>query len=175
MLTLLQTLADIMLFRRGPEAIPRSSVVFAIVVVLWLVVDIAGVLLTAESGIRNLQLTLMVGIPGILVYVAFVQLNGKSDRVLQMLSAVIGCSALFNIPLSFLLATAKYSPNEGGIPLLTALVILVIYLWSINVDGHILAKSLNFPHAFGTAIALSVFVFQFYFGSLLFAGTPTTS
>ena len=144
-------------------------------VVLWLAVDIARVLVDFETGMRHLQLTLMIGIPGILIYVVLVQLNGKRDRVLQMLSAVIGCSALFSIALSFILAIAKHLPNEGGVPLLAALLVWIIILWSVSVEGHILSKTLNFPRAFGTAIALSVFIFQFYFGSLLSAGTPATS
>jgi len=154
---------------------PRSSAVFVIAVISWLAVNIVDILLNSESEMQDLQHTLMIGIPGILVYVVLVQLNGKRDRVLQMLSAVIGCSALFNVPLVFILAIIRHFSNDGGISLLTALLIWTILLWSVSVDGHILSKTLNFPRAFGTAIALSVFVFQFYFGSLLSAGTPAAS
>lgn len=175
MLTLFKTLLGIIQFRLGPDAIPRSSVVFAVVIIWWLAADLVGLVLNFEGGMRQILISLLVSIPGLLIYSALLQANGKGDRVLQMLSAVIGCAALFGFVLSLIFAFVMQLPNEGQFPILALLAVWIIVLWSVAVDGHILARSLNFPRAFGTAVALSVFVFQYYLSALFSAGSPPAS
>jgi len=161
-LTLLKTLLGIIQFRLGPDAIPRSTVVFSTVIAWWFVVGLIGVLLDPEAGMRSMLNSALVSIPGLLVYSVLVQANGKGDRVLQMLSAVIGCGTLFSLALTVLFAIVVQLPGDGEIPLLAVLSLWIIMLWSVAIDGHILSRTLNFPRAFGTAVAIAVFVFQYY-------------
>ena len=103
-----------------------------------------------------------------------VQLNGKGERVIQTLSAVLGCSVLFGTALALLVPIVLMFP-EGALALLGVLAVWAIIFWSIAVDGHILAVTLNLPRAFGFAVAAAVFVFQYYLMGLLSAAAAATS
>lgn len=162
---LIQTLFDIMRLRKGPDAIPRSQVLFVVVLVAWL---IAGSLAAAIIGgipLNRLFLGWFTSFIGLGVYASIVSLYGKSARMLQMLTAVLGCGFLFTIIVSVLeMIGFNLLDAESGSSLLQTVVLIIwfVYAWSIVVEGFILSVTIEQPRFVGTMIALAVFILQLY-------------
>ena len=169
---LIQTLFDIMRLRKGPDAIPRSQVLFVIVLLVWLVAGALATAVVGEIPINRLFLGWFVSFGGLAIYASIVSLYGKSERLLQMLTAVLGCGFLFTIIISLLeIIGIQLLGAESGSPLLTTIVLLIwfIYAWSIIVEGFILSVTISQPRFVGTMIALAVFILQLYLLVVVFA------
>ena len=67
-LSLILTIFDIILLRKGPEALPRAPVIFVIAIALWLLSSI-GAWLTLDSYTGNTFLVgLLIGVVGLIIY-----------------------------------------------------------------------------------------------------------
>ena len=100
---LIRTLFDITLLRKGPDAIPRSGLLLALVVGLWVFASLAGLALIDRFDETDFFLGLFSGFAGIACYAAIVVLGGFAPRLTQTLTALVGCGAL--IFLIFVAAT----------------------------------------------------------------------
>ena len=156
MLSLVSTLLDIALLRKGPDAIPRSWILLAMTVGLWLFSSLAGLALIARIDESDFLLGLFGGLVGIILYATIVVVSGHGDRLLQTVTAVIGCGAL--IFLAFLAEYVLFTPFVGE--RITWLVANLILLWSIPVEGHIIARAIDRHWYIGILLALAVFVLQ---------------
>jgi len=146
-LPLVRTLFDIVLLRKGPDSIPRSAVLFVLIVGLWLF----------SSDESDFLVGLFANLVGILCYAAVVVISGHSPRVLQTISAILGCGAL--ISLAFVAEFVLFTPFLGQS--VSGLVAQLILLWSVPVEGHIIARAIDRHWYVGILIAISVFAFQF--------------
>src|SRR5210317_1623224 len=120
MLALLQTLFDIMRLRKGPDAIPHSALLLVIVVAFWLFVDVLGGLIVPRFGglsASGLAITLL----GLVIFAMMATLDGKNARMVQMLTAMIGCSAVFGFVLTLVLAVALRFQEVEPLPVLALL------------------------------------------------------
>ena len=169
MLALLRTLFDIVRLRKGPDAIPYSWLVCFIVLLLWL---FAGLLTTtATPGLddRDFLYGTFTGVVGLAVYAAIVVTSGHTPRLLQTVTAILGSGAL--ISFMFLAASMLLPPLFTPVPFLgegaVNVVVTLILLWSIPVEGHIIARSIDRHWYLGIAIAMAVFVFQLYLYSAI--------
>ena len=161
MLALLQTLFDIIRLRKGPDALPRSSVLLAIVVAFWLFIDIlAGVILPAfgRSSISGLAISTL----GIIIYAFVATLYGRSARIMQMLTALIGCGAVLGLAVTLTIGVALQLQGLDVVAILSVLAVWSITLFSIVVDGHILSRTLDKPQLHGVIIAFLIFALQYY-------------
>ena len=157
MLPLVRTLLEIVLLRKGPDSIPRSAVMFIMIVVLWLFSSLAVLALIEQFDESDFVLGLFTALVGILCYTAVVVVSGHSSRVLQTISAVLGCGAL--ISLAFVAEFVLFTPFLGQ-PI-SGIVAQLILLWSVPVEGHIIARAIDRHWYVGILIAISVFVLQF--------------
>lgn len=169
MLPLLSTLVDIALLRKGPEAIPKSGLLFAMTVGLWLFSSAAGTVLIERIDENEFLLGLFGGVAGILLYTMVVIVSGHGERILQTLSAIIGCGAL--IFLVFVAEYVLFTPFVGE--RLTWLAANLILLWSVPVEGHIIARAIDRHWYIGIAIAIAVFVLQLILYSYIAPVDPT--
>ena len=161
MLALLQTLFDVIRLRKGPDALPRSSVLFAIVVVFWLFVDVLGAIIIPTYG--NSQVSgLSISLLGLVVYALVATLAGKNERIMQMLTAMIGCGAILGLAMTLTIGVALQLKDVAAIPVLGFLAAWSITLFSIVVDGHILSRTVERPQILGIVIAFLVFALQYY-------------
>lgn len=161
MLALLRTLFDIIRLRKGPDALPRSSVLFLIVVAFWLFVDVlAGIILPTfgKSSASGLAISTL----GVIIYALVATLDGRNARVMQMLTALIGCGAMLGLTVTLTIGVALQLQGLNLVPLLSVLVVWSITLFSIVVDGHILSRTLGRPQLHGVIIAFLVFALQYY-------------
>jgi hypothetical protein len=161
MLALLQTLFDIIRLRKGPDAIPRSSVLFFIVVGFWLLVDVlAGVVIPTfgKSSVSGLAISTL----GVIIFALVATLDGKNNRIMQMLTALIGCGAVLGFAVTLTIGVALQLQGLDLVPILGVLIVWSITLFSIVVDGHILSRTLDRPQLHGVIIAFLVFALQYY-------------
>src|SRR5210317_430149 len=174
MLALLQTLLDIIRLRKGPDAIPHSTLLLVIVVAFWLFVDILGELLVPRFGglsASGIAITLL----GLVVFAMMVTLDGKNARMLQMLTAMIGCGALFGLALTLVLAVALRFGQFPPIPLLALLSVWRVTLFSVIVDGHIMSRTLERPRLHGIIAAFLVFALQYYLSATFNPAPPAAA
>ena len=155
--SLIKLLFDITLLRKGPEDMPVSFALFALIVGLWLFSGLAGVVLIEALDETQFVLGLFTGLIGIICYAGVVVLSGHSARLLQTVSAIIGCGAL--ISLAVVAEYVLFMPFLGQFP--TSIIATVIVFWSVPVKGHIIARAIDRHWYLGIVIAIAVFSLQF--------------
>jgi len=144
-LPLIRTLFDIVLLRKGPEDIPRSAILLLMSLGLWL--------LAADFLNETFSLLLAV-----IFYSAVVVIAGHGQRVLQTITAIVGCGAL--LALSFTAVFVFLGQFVGAIAL--ELIVYLYLMWSVSVEGHIIARAIDRHWYIGILIALAAFALQFF-------------
>lgn len=121
--------------------------------------------LIAALAEQDYTLTLLTNLVGVLFYVVVLFVTGYSRRVLQTVTAVIGCGALLTI--LFVAEFVLFQPFLGaGI---AGVVAALIIFWSVPVEGHIISRAIGRHWFVGIAIAIAAFILQFGFQSALTA------
>ena len=156
-LLLLRTLFDIVLLRKGPEAIPHSSILFGIIAGLWLLSSLAVLTLIEQYDRTDFVVGLVTAMVALGCYAVTVTAAGYRGRVLQVMSAILGCGAL--IAFAFVAEYVLFRPFLGEA--ITALVAQLILLWSVPVEGHIIARAISRHWYIGIVIAIIVFILQY--------------
>jgi len=154
---LIKTLLDITMLRKGPEDLPGSWVLFFLIVVLWLFSGLAGVALIDTFDESEFLLGLFNGMIGILCYASLVVVSGHAVRMLQTMSAIVGCGAL--ISLAVVAEHVLLMPFLGEFP--TSMIATLTIFWSVPVKGHIIARAIDRHWYIGILIAIAVFSLQF--------------
>ncbi|MBT8087235.1 MAG: hypothetical protein KJO46_04335 [Gammaproteobacteria bacterium] len=156
MLHLLKTLFDIIRLQRGPDAIPHSQVLFAVIVVMWLGAGLLVMVAAPELDARDFIIGTFIGLIGVSCYGAIIVLSGKGARLLQSITALLGCGALISLVFVVLDALLPLISSEAAARVVATLVLL----WSVPVEGHIIARTIERHWYVGIIIAMSVFVLQ---------------
>ena len=156
MLALFETLFDIIRLRKGPDAIPHSTVLFVLIVGLWLITGLVMTIMTPELDQTDFLVSTVTGIAGLACYAAVILLAGRSARLLQSTMALLGCGAILG--LLFVAGDVFLSPFLSDN--LTNLVVTLILLWSVPVEGHIISRTIDRHWYLGVVIAMAVFIFQ---------------
>ncbi len=156
MLALFETLFDIIRLRKGPDAIPHSTVLLAFVIGLWLFAGLVLTITTPELDQAGFIFGTIAGIAGLASYAAIILLFGRGARLLQAVIAVLGCGAL----LSLVSAAADVFLKPFLSANLTDIVVALIILWSVPVEGHIISRTIERPWYLGVVIAMAIFVLQ---------------
>ena len=171
MLTLLETLFDIIRLRKGPDAIPYSWLVCLITLTMWLVSGLVVTLLVEEISNVDYLVATFTGVAGLACYASIVVFANHTPRLLQTLTAILGCSAVIN----FLYVAGTVFLRPFLSKMITNLVVTLLSLWSIPVEGHIIARAIDRHWYVGIAAAIAVFLFQLYVYSLLAPPAPETA
>ncbi len=166
-LQLIRTLFDIVLLRKGPQDLPRSWLLFVLILALWLFSALAALALIGQFDETDFFLGLFSGAIGVLCYASLVVVSGWPERLLQTISAVIGCGALISVV--FVAEYVLLLPFLGEVP--TGLIANLILLWSVPVEGHIIARAIDRHWYVGIVIAIAVFALQYIIYSAITA-TP---
>ena len=155
-LTLLRTFAGIILLRKGPEDIPHSSVLFVIVTAVWLLVGVVAVMVVETYSGTGLLIDLVLAFVGLGIYAIVVSAFGQSVRLLRCLTAVLGCGIVFSIVIFGGRSLLPLLLTEGEIDWALQL----IWFWSIPVEGHIIARTIDRQWGLGFLVALAVLFAQ---------------
>jgi hypothetical protein len=155
-LTLFKTFGGMILLRKGPDDIPDSSFLLVVVAFLWFVVGLFAVVLIETYQNSSLLIDLTLAISGLAIYAVVVSAFGRRERLTRCFTALLGCSVVFSIVLysGRLILPMMVTENESE------LAVQVIWLWSIPVEGHIIARTIDRQWVIGFLIALAVLIGQ---------------
>jgi hypothetical protein len=160
-LPLLRTLFDIIRLRKGPEAIPHSSVLFVMILVAWIAAGELIVMLIVELDQSDFAISIALGVVALLLYALVVVSSQRSSRLLQTLTAILGCGVLLQC--FFIVSYSFLTPVLGrGI---AGVVSYLLLLWSVPVEGHIIARTIDRQWYVGFLVALAVFLIQIQLSS----------
>lgn len=177
MLALLRTLFDIVRLRKGPDAIPYSWLVCFIALLLWLLAGLSMTMITPEMDDDDFLYGTFTGVVGLAAYAAIVVSSGHTSRLLQTVTAILGSGAL--ISFMFLAGSVVLPPVFGLLPFLgqnaVNIVVTLFLLWSIPVEGHIIARAIDRHWYLGITVAMAVFIMQLYLYSAVNPGAGGTT
>lgn len=163
MLAFFETLFDIIRLRKGPDAIPYSWIFCLIALTLWLLSGFVFMVMTEGMDDRDYLVGTFTGVVGLAAYAAIVVLTGRAVRLLQTLTAVLGCAAMLRFV--YVAGDVFLTPFIGA--KFAGLAVTLILLWSIPVQGHIIARAIDRHWYVGILFAMAVFVSQIYLYWLL--------
>lgn len=155
-LTLFQTLVEIILLRKGPDQLPHSTVLLLFVGGIWFAVGSIGVVLVDTYSGQTLLVDLILTALGFGLYAIVVRIFDRSERLLRAVTAILGCGAILGVALfggRYVLMTILAVEE-------TSLFSELILLWSILVEGHIIARTIDRQLLIGFLIALAVLIVQ---------------
>ncbi len=155
-ITLFKTLVEIIFLRKGPGDIPNSSLLFVVVTAIWFLVGAVAVMVVDSYRSSGLFIDLVLAFVGLGIYAVVVHSFGKKERLLQCLTAILGCGIVFSVVLfsGRLILPLMLSENEVD------WAVQLIWIWSIPVEGHIIARTIERPWFTGFLIALAVLFAQ---------------
>lgn len=171
MLALFETLFAIIRLKKGPDSIPYSWFLCLVTMTMWLFAGLVMTAMTEQLGEADFLLGTFTGVVGLACYASIIVLSGHTPRLLQTVTAILGCGAVLS--LLFVVGNVVLPPILSAS--VTDLIVTLVLLWSIPVEGHIIARAIDRHWYVGIVAAMAVFVFQLFLYSLLnpAAGTVT--
>jgi len=151
-----RTFLQIALLRKGPESIPHSQVLLIVVTAIWLTVEFVGTFAVNAKPLRSILIDMLLVAVSLCIYILVAALFRRRERILRLLVAVLGTSAIFGVLIFTCLLLMPYGLVSDGINW----IIVIIALWSVAVEGHIMAKVIEQPWSVGFLVAFAVFVLQ---------------
>ena len=157
-LTLIKTLLQILLLRKGPDALPRALVIVVTVIGLWLLSGVAVLALVDGYTSRKFLIDILLTAFALIVYALLINAANRAERLQQALSAILGCGALLGL---VLVLAESLLPKIFGAEQVQAMVTL-IWLWSLPVEAHIIARAIDRQWYVGLLATLMVLALQLF-------------
>jgi hypothetical protein len=154
----LKTFLDIVLWRRGPQDLPSSALLFWLTLAAYIVVSVIQLAVLGETGIT--WFVFLVIDPALLTASVWLMLRlyGHPERFRQTAAAVLGTGALLGLvlylPLQLLLTALGQGP-QSGLSVVFALVLLATFAL---VNGRILKLGTDSNLLTGVAVSLTYFL-----------------
>jgi len=156
-LTLFKTLVEIIFLQKGPEDIPHSSALLIIVASIWLLVDaVDAVAIETYRGSALFFVDLILVFVALVLYAAVISAFGKRKRMMQFITTILGCSIIFTVVLLGGRLVFPLFLTEKEV----SYAVQMIWFWSIPVEGHIIARTVERRWFLGFLIAFTVLVAQ---------------
>ncbi len=157
MLTALSTISkaflDICLLRKGPQDLPKSTVLLVLTLFMYTFID---VLLTVQS--RPLVDAFMVSFVdvGFLLLVTFLILKQHKhlERWHQTMTALFGTGVILGIFIFPLVFGGIQNQYEDWLQQIIVLLFLVMVVWNVAVLAHIVRHSISTSTGIGIMIAI---------------------
>jgi hypothetical protein len=152
---------DVFLLRRGPDDLPKSSLLLAMAIGLAIVVNFLFYAVVESELETDLFLELATELVKIASYVIILLVFGLFSRIMQTMTAIIACNAILGLVLTVILMLSQPFQNME----LDAAFAWLITFWLILVEGHIISRAVQLHRDTGIAIAVVIFILQlgFYF------------
>ncbi|MEM1173252.1 MAG: hypothetical protein AAGA33_08720 [Pseudomonadota bacterium] len=169
---LLLTFIDIALLRKGPEDIPRSSLFLVVASAFWFFVTLLNWALIASFTTFDIAVAVASVLFSLLAYGLFIAARGRQSRMAQCFTAILGATSCVSLVIVLLVVAF---PLDSA-PLMVSLGLLLLWFWTVQIEGHIIARTTDINLMSGVAIAAFVFVVQFLFTDFMnvLQQTPTT-
>ena len=147
------------LLRKGPEDIPKSALLLALVIGLAIVVNMLFDVVIETAYETDFSLEVATELVKIVSYVIVLTMFGLVSRVMQTMTAMIGCNAILGIVSIGVLTLAQ----PLGIAELDGVLAWLVIFWLILVEGHIISRAVKLHLVTGIAIAVVIFILQLGF------------
>ncbi len=151
------------MLRKGPEQVPDSWLVFLIALILMQFASFVLATLSNLDDDYNHLLTFITHVLGMGIYAAILLATGFMRRIVPILSAIIACGAI--LTLLFVAAYVLLNPFLGND--IAVVIATLIIIWSVPVEGHIIARGIEQHWYIGIVIAMIVFTAQYAFQSTM--------
>ena len=100
---------------------------------------------------------------GLLTYTTVLFITGNIGRFVPTMSSIIACGSILTF--LFVIEYVLFRPFLGQ--RIAGIIATLIILWSVPVEGHIIARAIGRHWFIGIVIAMSVFVLQLGFQSMI--------
>jgi len=163
MAELIKLVWDVCCLRRGPQDLPHSPALLALLCVLWLAVQAVGAMLLGldRDAVAGSLLPLVLNL-GVLFLLLLVR--NVPNRFVQTATALIGCGLLFlllSVPIALLAGGQPLTPGQmTPLQILLGLVSLPLLIWKLMIDANIFRHSMNVPFLVAIAIAVMWFIVE---------------
>ena len=170
------SVVDIILFRRGPENLPASQTLLAIVVALSLLVSVAMSTVTTLPTSDVLLGGIVGGAVMLLWFRVALSVVNKLERFLQTMTAIFGVNTLFQpvlVPLTAALLP-YFEKADANVPTPAALFLIWLFvgLWGSIVVVRIVRAAFECPWIIAILLVVGEILTANTIGSLLL-GVPT--
>ncbi len=159
----IKTLIEVVAIRKGPDAIPHSWLLLNAATVMWFLPLFAAALLVPGFDGTAVAASVASWALSLVCYAAVIVLAGYPGRLLQSLTAIIGCGAIIFV--AQVAGLVLMSLLLGAVA--AELFIYLLLFWSVYVKGHIIARTIARNRYVGLIIAIAVFVLQYAFSRAL--------
>jgi len=157
MLTALSTISkaflDICLLKKGPEDLPKSSVLLFLCLFMYTLID---VLLTVQS--RPFEYALMVSLVDVgfllLVTSLILKQHQKLDRWHQTMTALFGTGVILGIFIFPLVFGGGQNQYEAWVQQIIVFLFLIMVIWNVAVLAHIVRHAISTSMGIGIMIAI---------------------
>ncbi len=151
------------MLRKGPEQVPDSWLVFLFALIMMQFASfVAATLINLGEDYSHL-LTFITNLLSVGIYAAILFVTGFFHRFVPIVSAILACGSI--LTLLFVAAYVMLNPFLGGN--LAAIVATLIIIWSVPVEGHIIARGIGQHWYIGIVIAMIVFILKYAFQSTM--------
>jgi hypothetical protein len=172
---LFSVLVDIILLRRGPEQLPASPVLLALVIGAYLAIS-AMVVASQTVTDRNWPLELFIGTASMLIwYQVALQLAKKRERFQQTMTAMFGVSTIFApllVPMLNSVVTqmqAKEQPSQ-----FLSMLSLFLLVWLVVIFVRIVRSAFEWPWPAALLLVIGQEIFSILVFVLIFGGPAAT-
>ena len=167
---ILKAFIDVFLLRKGPDDLPKSSLLLAVAIGMSIVVNFLFYAIIESELPTNLFLEFATELVKITSYLLILVVFGLVSRIMQTMTAIIACNAILGLLLTVILMVSQQFLNKE----LDAAFAWFITCWLILVEGHIISRAAQLHRVTGIAIAVVIFILQlgFYFTFGVFPEGP---
>jgi hypothetical protein len=159
---ILITFLDMLRLRSGPQDLPSSHRFMVLLAILYIAGGfIAGAVLGESDYAPRAMVAIGIQFGFIII---LLNLKGLSDRVQQTISALSGTGFIFGMVSIYLLSLIDVENPQAEL----AAFYMVLFFWSLAVDGHIYRHALSSKMGTGLLVAVTVFAINFVLLRLLF-------
>jgi hypothetical protein len=155
----IKTLFEIVAIRRGPDAIPHSWLLLNVATAMWFLPLLALVAVVQDFGRSAVAVLVASWGLSLVCYAAVITLAGYRNRLLQSLTAIIGCGAIIFFAQVAGLVAASLLLGAA----VAEIVVDLLLFWSVYVKGHIVSRAISREWYVGLVIAIAVFLLQYAF------------
>ena len=159
---LLLAYLDMLRFRTGPQDLPASGTFTLIVVAIYVGSGLVAGTVLEEQGYAG-RVLLAIGVQFTAIGL-LLRIKALSKRLPQTIAALSGTGFLFGLMSLYLLSLINVEQPQPGL----AGLYLLLFLWSLAVDGHIYRHALSSKMGIGVLVAVTVFTINLVLSRAVF-------
>ncbi|MGD9389045.1 MAG: hypothetical protein PVG18_01115 [Thioalkalispiraceae bacterium] len=148
------------MLQKGPQDLPASSLLLSVVFLLGLVLDLVNLQIAVpDSSLLTLAIMSLIYVAVLTGSLSLLMwLLRYRQRIIQTLTALLGCGAIISAFAFPLLLIVQRQPEE---PSIFGVFILGINIWHLAVSAHILRFALSVSMLMAGVLAFGYFLLGF--------------